>query len=61
MEVEVFLDSSIEKNENEISPYAADLLPTGEAELECNPEFWNKSENIDRANCYAYVILADLQ
>lgn len=59
MEIEVFLDLSIEKNENEISPYAADLLLT--AEPEYNPEFWNKSENIDRANCYAYVILADLQ
>lgn len=35
-------------------PFATSLLSTSGYEPTYNPDFCNKSENIKRANCYAY-------
>jgi hypothetical protein len=38
------------------SMYANNLLPTSGYEPAYNPTYWNKAENIGRANCYAYAM-----
>lgn len=40
---------------NEPIPFAS-LLPTSGYEPVYNPSYWNKDENIRRANCYAYAM-----
>lgn len=37
-------------------PFATQLLPTSGYEPSYNPSYWNKDENIKRANCYAYAM-----
>ncbi|MFU0826528.1 MAG: Peptidase-C39-2 domain-containing protein [Lachnoclostridium sp.] len=39
-----------------ITPFETSLLPTSGYEPVYNPDYWNKSENIKRANCYAYAM-----
>lgn len=37
-------------------PLETSLLPTSGYEPVYNPDYWNKDENIRRANCYAYAM-----
>ena len=37
-------------------PLETSLLPTSGYEPVYNPNYWNKDENIRRANCYAYAM-----
>lgn len=39
-----------------LTPFETSLLPTSGYEPVYNPDFWNKPENINRANCYAYAM-----
>lgn len=39
-----------------VMSFAQPLLETSGYEPVYNPDYWNKSENIERANCYAYAM-----
>lgn len=50
----VTIVDSDDSNFEALIPFATSLLPTSGYEPVYNPDFWNKSKNIKRANCYAY-------